>query len=71
MIKFENKANGRFYYLVVQKDLFNDQVLRVIRGGRHHVVSRVVAIGDDKIIQKSIRNIQNVRLKRGYILISH
>jgi hypothetical protein len=42
MLKFENPTNGRYYYLYIERDLLNDMVLTIIRGGsRSRVVQRI------------------------------
>ena len=69
MIKFENKSNGRFYYLLVQHDLFGDRILLAIRGGCYARVIRTLAFGDEQTIEKAISRISKQRLKRGYTLV--
>jgi len=69
MIKFENKMNGRFYYLIVTRDLVNDCVLLVIYGGRNISRSRTILYGDRISIRNEIDRLSKRRLKRGYVLI--
>ena len=69
MIKFENAENGRFYYLVKEKDIFNALVLTVIRGGTHSRVVRHFGFNCEISIQREIERISRQRLKRGYRLI--
>lgn len=70
MIKFENKNNGRYYYLYVQKDLLNDFSLIILRGGRFS--SRVHHIGFSSFIgcERAISRITKRRIKRGYEIVS-
>lgn len=71
MLKFENKQNGRYYYLYVETDIFGDNVLSVIRGGlTHHRRFYRIAIGTISFIEKKIQDITRIRLTRGYTLIN-
>jgi len=70
MIKFENPENGRYYYLVKEKDILNELVLTVIRGGRNVRVVRRMGFGCESLIQKEIERISKKRIKRGYILVT-
>lgn len=71
LIKLENKTNGRFYYLLTQKDLFNELVLTVIRGG--HGRSVVIRYGYNckHRIEMEIIRLTKRRLRRGYCLIEN
>lgn len=69
MIKFENKTNGRFYYLVSNTDILNDLVLTVIRGGIHSRVVRHYGFNNRIAIQKEIDRITRIRIRRGYTLV--
>lgn len=69
MIKFENKTNGRFYYLSIQKDILNDLVLTIVRGGKHHSVIRNIGYHCMDAITNEIQRIIKRRLKRGYTLV--
>lgn len=71
MIKLENKTNGRFYYLITQRDLFNDLVLTVVRGGRGRNVIRSYGYNCQSRIEKKIRELTRIRLRRGYSLIEN
>ena len=68
MIKFENKTNGRYYYLSVEKDLFND-VLVVVRGGINYSPRRRVVCHGYNEIYKHVERLCKIRLTRGYTLI--
>jgi len=72
MLKFENKNNGRYYYIYVETDLFGDNVLCVIRGGTYvsGILSRMLS-GTEETIQAEIERLSRLRLQRGYILISN
>jgi hypothetical protein len=69
MIKFENKTNGRFYYLSLQKDILNDLVLTIIRGGRNS--QRVLNVNYNCLdaITNELQRLIKRRLKRGYTLV--
>lgn len=69
MIKFENKSNGRYFYLSISRDIFDDLVLTVIRGGRYARVQRAYSHGDLPTITRKITTITKQRLKRGYTLV--
>ena len=70
MIKFENPTNGRYYYLVMQKDLLNDYVLVVYRGGNNGLAfNRTIAVGNAICLQTHIEKIRRIRLQRGYIVV--
>ena len=72
MIKFENPTNGRYYYLQIDRDILNDLVLTIIRGGSRSN-SRVVRHFGYKCpltIQREIQRICKVRLRHGYVDVS-
>jgi hypothetical protein len=69
MIKFENKSNGRYYYLIINKDMFNEIVLTIIRGGNFNRVIRHYGFNCKTTILKEISRISKLRMKRGYILV--
>lgn len=69
MIKLENAENGRYYYLEITEDLFNDHTLIIHRGGNnyHTRINRVFASLDNLIGE--MNRLMKVRLRRGYELI--
>lgn len=69
MIKFENPSNGRFYYILVIKDMINDSVLRIIYGGRRVSRQRNISCGHQNLLRLEIEKISKKRLSRGYILV--
>jgi hypothetical protein len=71
MIKFENAANGRYYYLVVQKDIFDDWVLSVVRGSKSRHIVKHCAYKSFADIERQIAQISKIRLRRGYSLIEY
>ena len=71
MLKFENKSNGRYYYIYVQRDLFDDSVLCVLRGGKHSRIVRYVKHGCLSAIQNEIERLSKKRKQRGYELIEN
>ena len=71
MIKFENQENGRYFYIQVERDLFDELCLRVVRGGRHvRGISHIVTVGSRKTIRAEIKRLSRLRLQRGYTLIN-
>lgn len=71
MIKFENKSNGRYYYLHVETDIFGDNVLSVIRGGRVCMLRpRRLLAGSIEAIDQKIQEITGIRLRRGYTIVN-
>lgn len=71
MIKFEHPTNGRYYYISVQKDLFNDMAIVVLRGGRNHRIIRTFGICSREAIDAEIKRLCKRRLARGYTLINN
>jgi len=69
MLKLENKANGRYYYIYIQKDLFNAICLHIIRGGRHRNVHRLLFCASILEAHKTVERLMLIRLKHGYTLI--
>lgn len=70
MIKFENKNNGRFYYVYVEKDLLHHFALAIHYGGVHVRRNRRIAFDDERSLRKEIERITKKRLKRGYSLVT-
>lgn len=70
MIKFENKENGRFYYIKIEKDLLNDLVLRINFGGHNVTRSRVIMCDSAEILFDEIKRLYKKRLSRGYLLVN-
>jgi predicted DNA-binding WGR domain protein len=70
MIKFENKENGRFYYVSIENDLLHNSVLRITYGGKQVCRSRVIGFENNGYIQKEIVRISKKRIKRGYSLVT-
>lgn len=69
MIKFENVNTLRYFYLITHKDLFDQWVLTIIRGGRHHRVVRHFGFNCRTAIKKEIEKISKRRIQRGYTLV--
>lgn len=69
MIKFENKNNGRYYYLFINRDIFGEFVLTTIRGGLNVRVMRHFGFNDLEKIHREIDRIKKRRLQRGYTLV--
>ena len=71
MVKFENKSNGRYYYLVVETDLFGDNVLNITRGGAFFNRRNIRSVsGSMEEIQREITRLTKIRLQRGYTLVN-
>lgn len=69
MLKFENKSNGRFYYIKLQRDLFGELVINHFRGGSRIAVERILFCGDFLSVRKKLRQIIKRRTARGYSLV--
>lgn len=69
MLKFENKTNGRFYYVKVQKDIFGQWIINCNRGGVYYSVQRILFSGDVAAVRKKLQDIIKRRTARGYTLI--
>lgn len=68
MVKLENKLNGRYYYLLIQKDMFGDTLI-IYRGGiNHHRICHLAFDSLDKLHYK-LERLVKLRQKRGYILV--
>ncbi len=70
MIKFENEKNGRFYYIDVDRDLFDELVIVVTRGGRFSSINKLIHCVDDVHCQAEINRLTRLRLQRGYTVVS-
>lgn len=70
MIKFENKVNGRYFYLYIARDMFDDLVLTVIRGGANARVQYNYRHGSLPVLEGEVARISKQRIKRGYTLVS-
>lgn len=69
MIQFENPTNGRYYYMDVQRDLLQHNVLVIFRGGHsHHRIDRVFCPTDITLRDK-ISRLSKRRLQHGYHLL--
>jgi len=68
MLKFENPHNGRYYYLMIERDLLNDFVLVIRRGGHHHHVICKHGFDSENDLQKEIKRLSLRRLAHGYVL---
>jgi hypothetical protein len=70
MLKFEHPSNGRFYYLIIKRDILNDLILLSIYGGKNISRSRIIMTNDNQSIQKEIERLTKRRLAHGYILVA-
>ncbi len=70
MIKFENKVNGRFYYIFIEKDMVHDCVLRILYGGVNVSRARNLMYGDIQTLRQEIERLTKKRLSRGYSLVT-
>ena len=69
MLKFENKVNGRYYYLQKHIDMLGHFTLVVTRGGRAVNVIRRYGFDCEIALTKKIEILIKRRLQRGYSLI--
>lgn len=69
MLKFENPSNGRFYYMFMMRDLFNDLNLCIFYGGRHSRFIRTIGYNCRNTIREEMERLSKRRLKRGYLLV--
>lgn len=70
MLKFENKENGRFFYIQSHTDLIDQYVLTITRGGAAITVIRHLGFECNETRDREIRRITKRRLKRGYTLVA-
>jgi hypothetical protein len=70
MIKYENKSNGRFYYLEIKRDLIGDLVLCITRGGNNVSVIRTLGFTSRMALDKELARICKKRERRGYELVA-
>ncbi len=70
MLKFENKDNGRFYYIFVEQDAEGNSVIRIVRGGKHVRVVRSLLYGSRDAVNKELVRISKKRIRRGYSLVT-
>lgn len=71
MLKFENPSNGRYYYIYTERDLFNEMVLIVLRGGRNYRTIRRCWFSNGLAVRQEIERLTKRRLARGYVLINN
>lgn len=69
MIKFFNEINKRYYFISVQKDLFDDWVLLVYRGGGRNHLIRTYGYANRSLLDERLNEMINKRIKRGYKII--
>ncbi len=69
MLRFENKSNGRFYYMDIKNE-YNQFVIRITRGGRHVCIVRDIVLDGASSMAKEINRLTKRRVKRGYSLVT-
>lgn len=69
MLRFENKTNGRYFYVMRSEDILNNLVLTIIRGGRKARVVRHYGYDCRLKIDEEIKRLTKRRIKRGYVLL--
>lgn len=69
MIKFENPENGRWYYILIQKDLVSENAVTVVRGGRDRVVVRHAGFYSRADLDIYLAMVQKRRIRNGYRLV--
>lgn len=70
MLRFENHANGRFYYIYSKKDLLNDYVLLINRGGRGRGVVILRGYPTAREREAALAEIARRRIRNGYSLVT-
>lgn len=70
MIRFENKENGRFYYILVEKDDKNKLAVRIIRGGRCVRIVRSVFFDCELAVRNEVERLSKRRIRHGYSLVT-
>lgn len=70
MVRFENKTNGRFYYIEITKDLVNEHILRVTYGGYRVTRYRNLYVGSRDAMELALAHLTKRRLRRGYDLLT-
>jgi hypothetical protein len=69
MIKLENPHNQRFYYMEIRKDIFDDTVISITRGGRNSSVHRLVYCRDPLSCKMELDRLLRLRQGRGYVRV--
>ena len=70
LIKFENKTNGRFYYVSVVRDLFADTVVVCRFGGRNSYRHRTYYQKNENKLKQFLSKLSLKRLSRGYEIVT-
>jgi len=71
MLKFYNQTNGRYYYMSIERDLFDDYVLNVVRGGISKRIHYNPFVHQDvEKVHGEIARLSRIRLQRGYTLVN-
>lgn len=70
MIKYENKENGRYFYMYVERDELDDLVLVIMRGGRYNHVVRRYGFNCESRIECELGRLRKKREARGYTLVT-
>lgn len=70
MLKFKNYTNGRYYYVRYIKDMLDDYILCISRGGRHNRCMSNQVFRSLEEVQQKLFQIKKRRLANGYDLIS-
>ena len=70
MIRFENRTNGRFYYMVVESESPDKFTLNIIRGGKYVRVITSIVCASLHVVNSELERLSKRRLKRGYSLVT-
>ena len=65
-ISFENKLNNRYYYIQIERDLLNNWLMVIHRGGDKKNVITKKGFECEILLNKEILSITKRRLQRGY-----
>lgn len=69
MIKLQNPANGRYYHITHKKDLFGDDILVVVRGGRSRNLVRHVYYRTTADLHRAVDRLEKTRTRNGYLRV--
>jgi hypothetical protein len=70
MIRFENRENGRFYYMVVEQDITNKLILNIIRGGKRVRVITSILFESPFLLKIELDKRSKRRIRNGYSLVT-
>ena len=69
MLKFKNATNGRFYYIIIQRDNTSPYAINIVYGGKHVSRNRKLVFNSNLALIQEIQRLTKRRIRRGYALI--